>query len=257
MVDVELIGGLGNNMFQYALGRIIADAKGYNLNVTKINQLDQFFKNVKNITDKKSLNEPVLQIGYDTKVGPQTYIEKEVVDFEGAIKVRGFFQRQEFYNAHRDQLLKWFKTSVKLKKVPGKNDLVLHVRLGDYMGLGWQLDTGIFIDILKREEYDKYFIVTDDPDNPIIGNILETVDGGEVISVDKISDFEFLRRSKLLVLSHSSFSWWSSFLSDAKKVIVPYDGNKGLWKATPVQNDIDLIKDSSKYFRYVYDSRPA
>ena len=124
------------------------------------------------------------------------------------------------------------------------------------MGLGWQLDTGIFIDILKREEYDRYFIVTDDPDNPIIGNILETVNGGEVISVDKISDFEFLRRSKLLVLSHSSFSWWSSFLSDAKKVIVPYDGNKGLWKATPVQNDIDLIKDSSKYFRYVYISRP-
>ena len=47
MVDVELIGGLGNNMFQYALGRIIADEKGYNLNTTKLDQLDQFFKNVK------------------------------------------------------------------------------------------------------------------------------------------------------------------------------------------------------------------
>ena len=257
MIDVELIGGLGNNMFQYALGRIIADKKGYNLNTTNINQLDQFFKNVKNITDRESLNEPLLQIGYDTTVGPQTYIEREVEDFEGNIKVKGFFQRDEFYNAHRDKLLKWFKTDIKLEKVPGKNDLVLHVRLGDYMGLGWQLDTSIFIDILKREKYNKYFIVTDDPNNPIIDNILQTVDGGEVVSTDKISDFEFLRKSNLLVLSHSSFSWWAAFLGNAKKIIVPYDGNKGLWKLNPSQNDIDLIKDTPKYFRYVYDSRPA
>tara|TARA_R110000796_G_scaffold20781_5_gene61665 strand:+ start:14032 stop:14805 length:774 start_codon:yes stop_codon:yes gene_type:complete len=257
MVDVEFIGGLGNNMFQYAAGRIIADKKGYNLNTTNLNQLDQFFKNVKNITDRKSLNDPVLQIGYETTVGPQTYIEQEVADFKGTIKVKGFFQRHELYNAHRDQLLKWFKTDVKLEKVPGENDLVLHVRLGDYMGLGWQLDTGIFIDILKKENYNKYFIVTDEPDNPIIDNILQTVDGGEVVSTDKISDFEFLCRSSLLVLSHSSFSWWASFLGNARKVIVPYNGNKGLWKVNPLKNDIDLIKDTSKYFRYVYDSRPT
>ena len=135
--------------------------------------------------------------------------------------------------------------------------MVLHVRLGDYMGLGWQLDTGIFIDILKKENYNKYFIVTDEPDNPIIDNILQTVDGGEVVSTDKISDFEFLCRSSLLVLSHSSFSWWASFLGNARKVIVPYNGNKGLWKVNPLKNDIDLIKDTSKYFRYVYDSRPT
>jgi hypothetical protein len=254
MVDVELIGGLGNNMFQYALGRIIADEKGYNLNTTKLDQLDQFFKNVKNITDRKSVTAPVLQIGYNTKVGPQTYIEQEVADFEGTIKVEGFFQRHEFYNAHRDKLLKWFKTDVELEKVPGENDLVLHVRLGDYMGLGWQLETEIFIDILKREEYNKYFIVTDDPDNTIIDDILQAVDGGEVVSTDKISDFEFLCRSKLLVLSHSSFSWWAAFLGNARKVIVPYNSNKGWWKLTPSQNDIDLIEDTSKYFRYVYDS---
>ena len=30
MVISELIGGLGNQMFQYALGRIIADNKNYN-----------------------------------------------------------------------------------------------------------------------------------------------------------------------------------------------------------------------------------
>ena len=41
MVDVELIGGLGNNMFQYALGRIIADSKGYNLDTTNLDQLGQ------------------------------------------------------------------------------------------------------------------------------------------------------------------------------------------------------------------------
>lgn len=254
MVQVEYIGGLGNNMFQYALGRIIADKKHYNLYVSNESQLSSFFKNAVNITDRQHFNEPQLQIGYDTDVGPQNYIEHRVADFTGKIFVKGFFQKLKFFNAYRDQILKWYETDVKLQKEPETDAIVLHVRLGDYIGLGWQLDPNIFINILKKEKYSKYYIVTDDPNNSAIYYILQNVSGGEVVSTSTIMDFEFLRRSNNLVISHSSYSWWASFLGDAKRVIVPYNGDKGLWKINPHENDIDLIEETSKYSRYVYNA---
>jgi len=254
MVHVEYIGGMGNNMFQYALGRIIADNKNYNLLVSNEGQLSRFFKNAVNITDRQHFNDPQLQIGYDTDVGPQNYIERRVTDFTGRIFVKGFFQKQKFFNAYKDQIKKWFETDVELQKEPETDAIVLHVRLGDYLGLGWQLDPNIFIDILRKEKYSKYYIVTDDPNNGAIHHILQSVNGGEVVSTDTITDFEFLRKSSKLVISHSSYSWWASFLGNAKKVIVPYNGDRGLWKINPPENDIDLIEETSKYFRYVYNA---
>ena len=44
MINAKLIGGLGNNMFQYSLGRILAEEKNYNLSVENIANLQKYFQ---------------------------------------------------------------------------------------------------------------------------------------------------------------------------------------------------------------------
>jgi hypothetical protein len=36
MIDVKIIGRLGNNMFQYGIGRILAENKNYSMNLIPI-----------------------------------------------------------------------------------------------------------------------------------------------------------------------------------------------------------------------------
>ena len=46
MIIIKLTSGLGNQMFQYAIGRIIAEGKGYKLEIQDLdNKKDLLFKN--------------------------------------------------------------------------------------------------------------------------------------------------------------------------------------------------------------------
>lgn len=75
----------------------------------------------------------------------------------------------------------------------------------------------------------------------------------KVISQGEIEDFTFLKYSKKLIMSHSTFSWWASFLGDQEKVYVPMYKHKGWWKTNPGLDDVDLIYDSDKYIKQILE----
>lgn len=251
MIAVKLIGGLGNNMFQYALGRILAEKKDCNLIVDGIEQLTKYFSNVKNITDKKDLTGPILHLGYNSPDTKIQYVDLNLTRLHsGPIKLEGFFQKYNLYENYLPQIKQWFSYDDSSHIKPTENDLVIHYRLGDYVSLNWNLlpDNYIFIIEKNKIKYDNCYIITDDATNPLSIKLLN-LNNSKIIKQTELQDFTFMKHAKNLILSHSSFSWWSAFLGNQEHVYVPLFENKTshLWKLNPELDDVDLVINNSKF----------
>ena len=250
MVNVELIGGLGNNMFQYAIGKIIADTKGYNLNISDIHLLSEYFPNISNITNKKSVLTNQLNVGYGSTSG---YIQNcnvnDILERCGLINFKGFFQKHYFYTKFVDILRSEFEYNSTNFLTPASGDLVVHVRLGDYVTLNHFLQPLIYLNIIQSIEYERCVIITDEIDSPYLKEF-EKLDNCIVQHSNNImQDFYTLTSAKTLILSQSTFSWWASLLGHQQQVFVPLHENGYPWKLTPGIDDIDLIPTHPKYIK--------
>ena len=105
MINVKLIGGLGNNMFQYALGRILAEEKKCNLIVDGIESLTKFFPNAINITNRQTLNGSTLHLGYKSANKTLQHINlPEIRLHDGPIALEGFFQKYDLFQNYLTQI---------------------------------------------------------------------------------------------------------------------------------------------------------
>jgi len=258
MIEVELIGGLGNNMFQYALGKIIAKEKNYNLDITNINNLSSFFTNVQAITDKQSKTENTLNIGYNSSTGHiQNVCLNEVLNHSGKIALKGFFQKYYLYEQHREDLQNTFYIKNFVEISP--EDLVVHIRLGDYVALQQQLSLDVYINIIKSLSYRNCILVTDDVNHFYIQTLLKEIPNCYTANTlypsnnynSLILDYLILLNAKQLLISQSTFSWWAAFLGNQDKVYVPlYTSSAGYpWKLVPDIDDIDLIPSNGKFVK--------
>ena len=250
MVNVELIGGLGNNMFQYAIGKIIANTKEYNLNISNIHLLSKYFPNISNVINKKCVLTNQLNVGYGSTTG---YIQNcdidAILEHDGLINLRGFFQKHQFYTKFVDMLRSEFEYNSTnfSKSEPG--DLVVHVRLGDYVSLNHFLQPHIYLNIIQSIDYDRCVIVTDEIENPYLKEFLKLDNCIIQHSNNIMQDFHTLKSAKNLILSQSTFSWWAALLGYQQQVFVPLHENGYPWKLTPIGDDIDLIPTHSKYIK--------
>jgi hypothetical protein len=252
MVRADLIGGLGNNMFQYIIARSIADAKNYNLQVADIGKMQQYFKNVTNINDRISKDYNVLRVGYGSQSGMVQYFDKtNVLQHDGGITFSGFFQKSILYEDLMDAAKNYFKYDDENHAKPGEDDLVIHVRLGDYTALNWFLHPELFVKIIEDNniKYDKCFIVTDDPNHQLLLTFFK-LKNVHILNQSVLEDFTFLTAAKQLIISQSTFSWWSAMLGNAHKVFVPLtDSFTHPWKKLPGFDDIDLVMNNNKFIK--------
>lgn len=257
MINVKLIGGLGNNMFQYSLGRILAEQKGYNLAVDGINNLQKYFLNVVNIDTNKTANGEPLHLGYDSKQNTIQHVNlEEVLHHDGPINLAGFFQKHEYYVNHLDTIKQWFAYNDSSYFKPNENDLVIHYRLTDYTSLNWHLPPEAFIETIHRNniKHDNCYLITDQPNHPFIQQLLK-IKNLTVVNQTELADFTLLKYAKQLIVSHSSFSWWASFLGHQDKVYIPmYKNSTSIWKTFPDQiDDVDLIPNCKKYIKQILE----
>jgi hypothetical protein len=250
MVCADLIGGLGNNMFQYVIARTIADAKKYNLHINNIENLQQYFSNVCNISERSNVEDNTLNVGYNSCSKTVQYFDvSEALQHQGKISFSGFFQKSDFY---KDQIVaarNIFNYDESNFEKPSENDIVLHVRLGDYVALNWFLHPEIFISIIERCKitYDKCFIVTDEPHNPML-HAFSKLENVYLKSQSLLKDFTFLKNAKRLIISQSTFGWWGAVLGNADQVFVPLTRNyHHPWKINPGLDDIDLVLSNDRF----------
>ena len=189
-VVVDYKGRLGNNLFQYAYGRIMAEENPH-LGFLVAEPIPGF-------------------LGTYEKVG--NFIGQEDVF------VRGFFQDYEFYVKHKAKVQKWFR----FNKPPSqpKDKLVIHVRLGDYLisdiHYEWIVPIEFYHRLIEIDKPKSLCFVTDDPNFPALKQF-----DAEIVSEDALCDFSFLASAKRLCIANSTFSWWAAWLSDAERIYCP------------------------------------
>jgi len=236
---------LGNRLFQYCWAREIAEKKGFYLISDPIIGFPETYKTLPG----KEVFENELITGYQLE--QQIFNMNEIYNHSGKIRIHGYPQRYEYYAFNKNNILKWLTIeNEELYDVPDEDDIVMHVRLSDYVTNRWSAPIEYFISVLRQEKYKNAYIVTEDPTNP---EIQKLIDFGCILKDNSrfgpvngsIADFVFLKKAKKIIMSPSTFSWWAAFLSEG---IVYCPCNVGLWSKSPGIGDIDLrVLDDPRY----------
>ena len=234
MVSIEYKGEFGNNLFQYALARIISEELGYELK-TEFPYVG--FPNIVSLDGK-------------TIESPKEVLEGHIIDLNGVLSnkedrniiVSGYFQRIEYYLDHKDSIKEWFflpehKNSFNI----GRNDIVLHIRRGNFKKTSAIVDLGFYVGVLDNDSHDRVFVCG----RGIDGKTKRVLAKYDPIYVDNgpIEDFKFIKKFNKIVQSTSTFCWWAAFLSDAEEIYVPRS-KTGYWGEG---TDIDLDINGENY----------
>jgi hypothetical protein len=109
-----------------------------------------------------------------------------------------------------------------------------------------------FNEVIKSENiyYNKCYIITDDPQNAL-SQRLKTITNATILKQDELQDLTFMKYASKMIISHSSFSWWSAFLGNQKKVYVPLSKYREtcLWSDDPAIDNVNLIPLNQKFIK--------
>eukprot|EP00903_Cladosiphon_okamuranus_P021086 g19369.t1 len=248
IVQLNFMGRLGNNLFEYAAARALADRLGWALSIQPAKE------NVKKFglltrPEGMSCFPGVRPLG-----PPPTSPEMaglETVKFRGvrqeledsvprSIEMQGWFQDYGMFKSEKDRLRTIMALSPSCcgPTAPGPNDLVIHHRNYKAELTEQQYEKLIFKDL----EYEFYEAVLRDAaessagqpetvwvvgefgdDEPLFQQLQR--EHGHVKKAEGVEDqfhaFCFLMRAPRLVMAHSTFSWWVAFLGVAKEIHFP------------------------------------
>jgi len=219
MITVEFRGRLGNQMFQYAACRSVAEKRGYAWHVNKKEWLGYALFNV-----------PFSAGSYSTTT--KEFVEKEwsyepaMWNIEDGTSLRGYFQSEKCFD--NDKAREWFKLTPDpiadglIAQYPLDEYCYINLRGTDVKELGCQkLSLGYYDiarDVIKSVRPNlKFIVITDDipfgheyfPDYPVMTNSV-------------LTDFTLLNKAKYLILAGSSFAWWAAWLNLDNFVVAPH-----------------------------------
>lgn len=202
-VRIKYLGRFGNNVFQYMAGRLFADENAMELE-TPFPGTD-----VIPILPQTSLPVAVSQ-GAPIRLGdPDAVLDRRWP--AGNYVLEGFFQRPDWYYARKEAIWAFARPSLVMKD--HADDIVMHVRHEDYFDHRIVISPSWYLRILRKEltPFRKLFIVGKDLDQGWLEAFHEY--RPEIVSGSPKEDFDFLRRFDRVLLSNSTFAWWSVFFS--------------------------------------------
>ncbi len=155
MITIEVIGGLGNQLFQYATGLSIAKrlktelvvdisrAIKYDVHPLRLTELQcsSIFKS------NRSMCEKIIRHRKLSKVNPFVYREKsiafsaDIFNVLNGTKLYGYFQSEMYFSNIREQLLTEFvpnksiliENAKLIESIQSDNSVSVHIRRGDYI----------------------------------------------------------------------------------------------------------------------------
>jgi hypothetical protein len=248
MIIVRILGGLGNQMFQYAYAKALSlDGYEVKLDLSKINkyklhggyQLDKYKIDLE-IADAVSIL--LGKIGLKkSKKEKNLLFDDNLKSLEGNEYVKGYFQTEKYFKEIRNTLLSEFvinqKVSLETDKIAEqikslKNSCSLHIRRGDYISdkKSNSVHGTCDLDYYKRaieimnSKHSKipFFVFSDD-----ISWTKENLKIENAFYVDNKTipheDMYLMSLCKNNITANSSFSWWGAWLNqnDNKTIIAP------------------------------------
>jgi len=232
-------GRFGNQLFQYALAKVLSLYHGCEFYLKPSEHFLKFFDNNKlTYQEIKDNNKQY------------NYIEKDPYAFDSNIfkinniDLLGFFQNLSYYTNYLEEICKelspnnniikntynYMKTKTKYNLNIDKS-IGIHVRRTDYTQLQNKhgfLDAKYYHNIIEENNLNDYsiFIVSDDIKvvESEFTNLFDRYDTYYIDDLDVYHDFYIMYLTRVNLISNSTFSWWSATLSDtnAKTIYAPF-----------------------------------
>ena len=278
MIAIHHRGRLGNTLFQYSFGRILAERFGYALGCHKI----QGFSNAIPLDGLKYGKKFGVFLTYDN-------IDSVLKDLENnkphKVITNIGFQQYSLYKNSKEKIKQWLKPDLQLNKNDVSNldfrinnngklenilidkitddDIVIMQRLGNFVHFKMDLKLNYFHTILKQAKFKRVFITSDDIESDMLGSFAEY--NPIFVFGPPLVHYSFASLFNKIVMSQSTFCWWIAWLSEAKEIYFPFTMD-GYWsKPRFTRKDdsrINLIVDEYRYHyvreikegEYVFDS---
>lgn len=245
MIIVRLIGGLGNQMFQYAIGRFAAKTNNTILKLD-LSEFDTYklhqyslnhFQIVENIATKYDLQEA---IEFREK---NFHLDGNFESIGDGMLLKGYWQSEKYFVNISDVIRNDFQLKSIISRkgreisvlIKNTNSVSLHIRRCDYIRGSYPdqildvLSNHYYLKALKAldaEEKDlRFFIFSDDPQwvrkNFKIKHPVVHVDHNTAVT--NYEDIYLMSLCKHNIIANSSFSWWGAWLNNnpTKKVFAP------------------------------------
>jgi hypothetical protein len=259
MIILKVIGGLGNQLFQYAAARCLAQIRKteVKLDVTSFQdyQLRHFDLNELNIKATIASAEEIDVLkakgtlqriqSYLTPYRKRKFYKQPFFHFDthfyqlgGNIYLQGFFQSERYFQPiqptirqefrFKDEVLKDVRTFGKY--LPTQPSVAIHIRRGDYKDEETLRYHGILpftyyqkaITLIQQQLSNAQFYVFSDDGAWVKDNLqLEnaTIVSG-VYSKTHFEDLYLMSQCQHNIIANSSFSWWGAWLNNSPDKIV-------------------------------------
>ena len=272
MLIVHLRGGLGNQMFQYALYlAAVESGKNASLDLSHFNKDNQSTKyelgNTFSIhAAPLPLWEKVLvkaswkflhllyQIPYKETDRSFGIFNKKVTALQFAY-LKGYWQSEKYFEGISKTIRQHFtfppfsdnKNKALFEQIVQRNSVSIHIRRGDYLknNLNWSLDIDYYnraIQLIKEKVTAPNFFIFSDDTQWAEENIKDpnchfiNWNKGD----DSFRDMQLMSNCKHNIIANSSFSWWGAWLNNNEdKIVIAPDK----WLST-MEGTRDIIPDS-------------
>jgi hypothetical protein len=259
MVIVKLMGGLGNQMFQYALGRHLSKKNNATLYIDTTNLLKKEPGSTNTVRDleldifdfpiniyRQDNRSGIFYKIYD-RISPIKNIQDSVFRFnpailqlKGNLYLDGYWQTEEYFKEVEELIRKDFifkngpnsKNAALLKKTKETQSVSVHFRRGDYItNKGAQQFHGLcspdyYKSAMKKIKQElgnpHYFIFSDE-----VGWVRENFSFDDPFTIvegntgkNSFEDMRLMAACKHNIIANSSFSWWGAWLNEHKNKIV-------------------------------------
>ena len=208
-VAVDYPGRFGNNLFQYIFARLFAARNGLKV-VTPFNH-------------ENFVSMAPQQGGFEAKRGPVTEIGEGEWSLDkrwapGRFLIKGYFQRSEIYWGNRSEI-ETFARPVTPAAVQPSEDLVVNFRIDTDYRTHLAIHPSWYAGILAKEPYRRLYVVADLNDEAYFKKALPG-HKYEIFKGSPKEQWDFLRGFERVVMSNSTFCWWSVFFGRAKKAFI-------------------------------------
>jgi len=266
-VELRFLGHLGNNLFQYALGRVLAEELDLALNCVAAVARPTFAR----VEDASGIRDRLWQLsdsfadvrlnlpGREIAAPEYRHVTGEQLQWNGhgihldwllrhgrdyRIVLRGYFQRSEYYLPYRERIGRWFAlTPAAGEPRPGPRDLVIHLRRSyDMRVLGRLLSLRFYEEILEAHAFERVYVCglgIDAATRARLARFRPTY-----LDLDAVATLRLLQRASQIAIANSTFSWWGAWLSNATRIFFPRPA-RGFW--SPERPEIALEVPESRY----------
>ena len=269
MVIVRLMGGLGNQMFQYAAARATSlrtgsplkvdlswfDDEGSRVTPRRVYELEPFGLSIELASEAelaRTLRRRILRRRPRILVDPTLRFDPRVLE-AGDVRLIGYWQSEKYFADHADTIRRDFALrtvdAVFEDRAASVESVSVHVRRGDYASdssLGSELGVlplAYYEAAIERIQQSlsepEFFVFSNDPEW-CAENLRIDAPHTFVTRGRSHDDLRLMSMCRHHVVANSSFSWWGAWLRERPDTIVVAPQR---WFLTPRFDTRDVIPE--------------